>query len=54
MLLHTTSKKIEVHYLTISNYEGPFKVNADMQKVEQYQIQSTRHCFNLTVILEEW
>ena len=34
MLLHTTSRKIEVHNLTISNQESSFK-NVDTHKVEK-------------------
>ena len=34
MLLHTTSRKIEVQNLTISNQEGSFK-NVDIHKVEK-------------------
>ena len=34
MLLHTTSRKIEVQNLTISNQEGFFK-NVDIHKVEK-------------------
>ena len=33
MLLHTTSRKIEVHNLNISNQEGSFKLNVDIHKV---------------------
>ena len=35
MLLHTTSRKIKVHNLTIRNQEGSFKLNVDMHKVEK-------------------
>ena len=35
MLLHTTSRKIEVHNLTISNQEGSFKLNGDIHKAEK-------------------
>ena len=35
MLLHTTSRKIEVHYLTISNQVGSFELNVGMHKVEK-------------------
>ena len=35
MLLHTTSNKIEVHKITISNQEGSFKLNVDIHKVEK-------------------
>ena len=35
MLLHTTSRKIEVHNLTISNQEGSFKLDGDIHKTEK-------------------
>ena len=35
MLLHTTSRKIEVHNLTISNQEHSFKLNVEIHKVEK-------------------
>ena len=35
MLLHTMSRKIEVHNLTISNQKGSFKLNLDIHKAEK-------------------
>ena len=34
-MLHTTSRKIEVQNLTISNQEGSFRLNLNIQEVEK-------------------
>ena len=43
MLLPTTSRKIEVHNLTISNQEGSFKLNVDIHKVEKDVLLTVPH-----------
>ena len=35
ILFYITSRKIEVHNLSISNQEGSFKLNVDIDKVEK-------------------
>ena len=35
MLLHTTSKKIEIHNLIISDWEGLFQLKLDIQKAKK-------------------
>ena len=43
MLLQTTSRKIEVHNLTISNQEHSFKLNVDIHKVEKDMLLTVPH-----------